>query len=341
MFQSTLIANHLALISPMNQGFFYFFYAIKKQDKKAINNMKPYDKPWLSYEDQLNKLKQRGLIVTDEDKAISYLERIGYYRLSGYWFPFKERDNNKQVLDDFKPNACFKNVINLYVFDKKLRLLVLDALERIEVALRVDVSHSLGKKDVLAHVKAEFLANNFNNHDKWKKKHEDQINRSKEKFIEHYRNKYGVPLPIWVACEVWDFGSLSVLFSGMIPDDKNAIAKKYGLDNGKVFESWLRSLNYLRNVCAHHSRLWNLNIVDQPKLPKANELNWVAPFVNNNHAIARPFLLLCIVKHLLDIINPSSTWKVRLKELLDDFPDLEHLGINLEGMGVMDNLEGW
>lgn len=316
----------------------------KKQNRiieKVTENIKSYDKPWLSYEDQLKKLIERGLIVTDEDKAINYLERIGYYRLSGYWFPLRERDSNRQVLDDFKPNARFQDVINLYVFDKNLRLLALDALERIEVALRVDVSHSLGKKDVFAHVKSELLANNFKKHKKWVQKHENQINRSKEKFIKHYKNKYGFPLPVWVACEVWDFGTLSFLFAGMIPDDKNAIAKKYGVSNGKVFESWLRSLNYLRNVCAHHSRLWNLNIVDQPKLPPISEVSWVAPFMNNTRAKARPFLLLCIVKHLLTVINPSSTWNVRLEKLLIEFPDLEHLSVNLEGMGYVDGIEGW
>ena len=144
-----------------------------------------------------------------------------------------------------------------------------------------------------------------------------------------------------MACEVWDFGTLSFLFAGMVPDDKKAIAKKYGVSNGKVFESWLRSLNYLRNVCAHHSRLWNLNIIDQPKLPKVSEVSWVALFVNNTHAIARPFLLLCIVKYLLATINPTSTWSSRLKELLIEFPDLLHLGVNLEGMGFVDGLEGW
>ena len=302
--------------------------------------MRAYDKPWLSYQDQLEKLMQRGLIVTDKNKALNYLERIGYYRLSGYWFPFRERNHNKSVLDGFKSNANFQDVINLYVFDKKLRLLVLDALERVEVALRVDVSHSLGKKDIFAHVKPEFLADNFKNHDEWKKKHKAQINRSKEKFIGHYKNKYGFPLPVWVACEVWDFGTLSVLFAGMIPEDKNAIAKKYGVSNGKVFESWLRSLNYLRNVCAHHSRLWNLNIVDQPKLPAISEVSWVEPFKGNNHALARPYLLLCIVKHLLAIINPNSTWNIRLEKLLKEFPDLQHFGINLGGMGIVDNFGG-
>lgn len=110
---------------------------------------------------------------------------------------------------------------------------------------------------------------------------------------------------------------------------------------GRIFASWLRSLNYLRNVCAHHSRLWNRNIVDQPKLPKIGEVNWIEPFRGDGHRVARVFLLLCIAKHLLGIINPSSTWGQRLKQLLLEFPDLQHLDLNLVGMGAVAGWEQW
>lgn len=311
-----------------------------------------YDKPWRSYQDQLVQLTRRGLIVTEPENALNYLERIGYYRLSGYWYPFRVlRDADRVILDDFKSEASFQSAVDLYVFDKKLRLLVLDALERIEIALRVDISHTLGEKNPFAHIKPEFLANKFTTkvnkktglteHAQWLKNHDGLIKRSKEKFIEHNKDKYGLPLPIWIACEIWDFGTLSKLFSGMKPDDKNAIASKYGVSEGRIFESWLRSLNYLRNVCAHHSRLWNRNIIDQPKLPKVGEVSWIDPFQGSAHFLARPFLLLCIAKHLLNIINPSSTWGQRLKDLLSEFPDLQSLGLNLAGMGAVEGWEQW
>ncbi len=127
-------------------------------------------------------------------------------------------------------------------------------------------------------------------------------------------HKYGLPLPIWVVCEIWDFGTLSTLFAGMTKADQDEIANKYRISDGQVLASWLRSLNYLRNVCAHHSRLWNRNIVDQPKLPRNGEVSWTDPFIGNSHCLARPFLLLCISKHLLTTINPSSTWGERLKK---------------------------
>ena len=121
--------------------------------------------------------------------------------------------------------------------------------------------------------------------------------------------------------------------------DQDAIASRYGLSNGRVFATWLRSLNYLRNVCAHHSRLWNRNIVDQPKLPSASELEWVKPFVDNEYMRARCFLLLQITRHVLTVVNPRSSWPERIKTHLLSFPDLSHLGLDLGGMGVSEDWE--
>ncbi len=305
-----------------------------------------YEKIWKSYPQQLEILKSRGLTVDDETKALNYLERIGYYRLSGYWYPFRKRifidgsRKNTQVLDEFKNGATFKNAVEFYVFDKKLRLLVLDALERIEVALRVDIAYTLGAKDPLAHLKPELLFSKFD-HQKWLKRHNDLITQSKEDFIKHNRDKYGEQLPIWIACEIWDFGTLSTLFAGMTQTDQDVIAKKYGVNNGRIFASWLRSLNYLRNVCAHHSRLWNSNISVHPKLPKLGVISSLDCFVGDSHRLVRPFLLLCIIRHCLTIINPNSSWANRLKLLLLEFPNLQHLDVNLSSMGIVDNWEEW
>lgn len=328
-----------------------------------------YDKPWKSYQEQLEQLTQRGLIVSDTQKALHYLERIGYYRLSGYLYSFKERsgiccplfpengkkfkkgNTNRLVLENFKQGACFQNAVDLYVFDKKLRLLVLDALERIEIGLRVDIAHSLGKKDTFAYLKPELFFEGFayqldkttglTAHHQWLSKHAGLVVRSKEDFIKHHKDKYGLPLPIWVVCEIWDFGTLSTLFEGMKEADQDEIAQKYGLSNGRIFASWLRCLNYLRNVCAHHSRLWNRNMDNQPKLPPAHELAWVEHFIGQNHYQARVFLLLCISKYLLTTINPNTTWWERLTQLLLEFPALDHLELNLNSMGVISDWEQW
>lgn len=325
-----------------------------------------YTKPWKSYEEQLDTLIARGMSVTDRAAALDYLERIGYYRLSGYWYPLRDFSAGKcsvldpdgkkpskpvakfLALDHFKPGVTFQHAVRLYVFDKQLRMLALDALERIEIALRVDLSHTLGRLDPFAYLRPDLFHDEFSKkietdsgvtkHHTWLGKHGQLIGRSKEEFVRHNKERYGLPLAIWVACEVWDFGTMSTLFNGMRETEQDAIAKEYGVSNGRIFASWLRSLNYLRNVSAHHSRLWNRNIVDQPKLPPAAEMPWVVPFESDVHARARCFLLLRIARHLIQVINPSSSWPVRMRDHIRSFPDLAVAGLTVEGMGAV---VGW
>ncbi len=325
-------------------------------------NPTPYHKPWLSTEAQLDQLIQRGMIVTDRAKALDYLDHIGYYRLSGYWHDFRLRPAfcpldeqtggkpkkvriERLVLDEFKPGTRFQDAVALYVFDKRLRLLVLDGLERIEIALRVELSHRLGRADPFAYLRPELFHSSFSHklepatgvtrHHDWLSKHANLIGRSREEFIRHNKTKYGLPLAIWVACEVWDFGALSTLYAGLKEEDQDEISSRHGVANGRIFATWLRSLNYLRNVCAHHSRLWNRNIVDQPRLPPDGEVTALDAFQDDAHGRARPFLLFCICQHLLETINPRSSWGQRLKHLLEhEFPKLDHVGLTLQGMGV-------
>lgn len=330
-----------------------------------------YSKPWLSVEEQLIKLQIQGLAVTDKQRAEQALRRIGYYRLSGYWYPFRERSGpacsvpklagkpekkDKKVqtfpLDTFKAGLRFQDAVNLYVFDKKLRLLVLDALERIEVALRVDISHTLGELDAFAYLKPELLSEEFtqnlnargglSDYHVWLTNHAKLLDRSKEEFIKHNKEKYGLPIAIWIACEVWDFGCMSRLFSGLNNEHQNVIASRYGIQNGGVFASWIRSLNYLRNVCAHHSRLWNRNIIDQPQKPGKTEASTFRHAWDDGRLVARPFLLFCIIQHLLQTINPTSTWWDRLSSLLNEFPlnGIEP-SLSLEAMGAIDGWQEW
>ncbi|MFK0572923.1 Abi family protein [Endozoicomonas sp.] len=227
----------------------------------------------------------------------------------------------------------------------------MDALERIEIALRVDISHFLGEKDSFAYVNPALFFDKFTSvinpktkltqHQDWLRRHAKLINRSKEEFIKHNKAQYGLPLPIWITCEVWDFGTLSTLYSGMRLEDQDAISVKYGVKNGRHFASWLRGLNYLRNLCAHHSRLWNRNIIDKPKLTSRGEITFVEHFRSNEHAQFRAFFLLCIAQHLMVTINPGSSWFQRLSKHMSEFPKLDHLGLNLYGMGVIDGWETW
>lgn len=313
--------------------------------------MKPL-KPWMSFADQLQRLKDRGLGVENDAAALDYLERLGYYRLSGYWYPMREIDaaaslaQNKAVrLDTFVAGSRFEDVVRLYVFDKKLRLLALDALERIEMAVRVDVAHLLGKRDPSAHNNPACLHGNFTKqvipkgadagktkHQVWLAKYQSLLNRARnEPFVAHHLQEYG-GLPVWAAIEVWDFGLLSKLFAGMQYGDQQTIAAQYGAPNGTTFAKWLRSLNFMRNVSAHHSRLWNINVLELSPAPTG----W--PALNP----ARPFLYFCLMQQLVKVICPNSSWGQRFKDLLaSDFPTVANQSISLTDFGVCAGWEGW
>lgn len=307
-------------------------------------------KPWRSYEEQLQLLQARGLGVDNPATALDYLERIGYYRLSGYWYPLRVIDQAASNIqgkavrsDEFMPGSRFEDVIRLYVFDKKLRLLALDALERIEMAVRVDVAHLLGQQDPLAYQSPKFLHGNFTKkqiekgpdagrtlHQVWLIKYQSLLQRArKEAFVVHHQQQYGV-LPIWAAIEVWDFGLLSKLFAGMQFVDQQTIAGLYGAPDGRAFAKWLRSLNFIRNVSAHHSRLWNINVVELSPLPK----DWPAALGNT-----RPFFYFCLMQQLLSVICPNSTWGARFQQLLaEDFPVMANGAVTRTDFGVF---AGW
>ncbi len=306
------------------------------------------DKPWKSFKEQLSILKKRGLLVDNEPAALDYLGRIGYYRLSGYWYPFRQLkltdDGHGEIqykrLDQFVEGSHFKDAVKLYVFDKKLRLLALDALERIELAIRVDIAHLLGKLDIYAHENPAMFHGNFsrkvNNqgktqHQLWLEKYQGQLCRARRTpFVEHYTNKYG-RLPIWVAIEIWDFGMLSKLYAGMQFKHKEQIAAKYGAKNSKDFTGWLRGLNFIRNVSAHHSRLWNINVLERARVPQ-DDSYWQQ--LNN----ARPFLYFCLMQRLMRVICPNSRWSERFAVLLNEFPDAGSGTVTLSDFGLP---EGW
>lgn len=303
--------------------------------------MSTYKKPYLTFQEQLALLKSRGLLVTNDEAALSCLQRIGYYRLSAYWYPLRKttllqehstRRLTVQRQDDFRPGCSFQQAIELYVFDKRLRLLVLDAIERIEVAIRVDIAYLLGQRDPFAYTNGALLHGNFAKkqnpktgktwHQDWLDKYEQALARSKEDFVRHIKLKYGLPLPIWVAVELWEFGMLSIFFQGMTVPDKREIAAKYGISDWQIMESWLRALNFVRNVAAHHSRLWNKNLIDQPKLPKRGDIPQFDPLIGKQDIASRLYVMLCIMSFFMRRICPNSSWPQRVSQLLKQFPEI-------------------
>lgn len=299
-----------------------------------------YSKPHLSYEQQVKLLKSRNLRIDDDAYALERLRRFGYYRLSAYWYIFRtlrppQPDANLSLREDvFQPGYSFQHVVDLYVFDKKLRLLMLDALERIEITVRIDVAYTLGGQDPFAHDNPRFLhpqasrikaGERMSRFDKWKVAHDRTLARSKEEFVKHFKIRYGTPLPIWADVETWDFGLLSHFFSMLNVRDKQTIAKRFDIQDWRVMESWLRSMNHVRNIAAQHSRLWNRNLVDQPRMPARTTMPGFDHLIGDRSAISRVYSAICIVSHFMLCISPESEWFKRLDDHIHSFPGIPNV----------------
>ncbi len=239
-------------------------------------------KQWKNFNEQLEILQQRGLIVDDKEKALKYLRTIGYYRLSGYLYPFRQfnPNNPKQKLDTFIDNSHFEDVKNLYVFDKELRLLVTDALERIEIALRNNLTYLLGKYDPVAYKQSSNFDPQFvkERYLSWLAKNYQQLARSRyDQTIKHHLEHYS-DFPVWVVAEVWDFGALTSLYSGLKKADRQFIATTiYGLKSDDILKKYLEGFRIIRNTAAHHGRLWNKTIplkMSDKVLKKAPYTDW-------------------------------------------------------------------
>lgn len=298
----------------------------------------PYTKPHLPIPDQIALLQSRGMAITDHAKAADHLQRHGYYRLSGYWFPARmlqpvmlpDGAIALRPTDAFRAGTTLENIVNLCVFDKKLRMLLLDALERIEVSLRVEAALFLSAKSPIAHRETQHLSaaftrsnppNGTSRHNEWLNRIDQLAAKSREEFVASFDAKYLPPLPLWITIELWDFGTLSHFLSGMRMADLNVLARRYNLPHGSVLTSFARNLNIARNICAHHSRLWNRVNSGTPHLPQRGNV----PYLDHLHdldpsQLSRLYGTAAICQHFMSIVCPSSSWSQRLITHLDTFP---------------------
>ncbi len=276
-----------------------------------------YSKPPLTFPEQADLLLSRGL-TGDKDVIISRLRAVSYYRLSGYWYPFRNPDSTIQAGTDID------KIWQRYVFDRRLRMLVMDAIERVEVAVRTDVvynfSHQYGSFAYQDNANLPHLSRS--QHERFLGQIAKETRRSKEVFVNHFKNRYGDQhpwLPLWMATEIMTFGGLLTLFRGLDAAMKKKITKQYGVAD-TVFNSWLLALNGIRNVCAHHGRLWNRELGYKPMIPRGRKHpQWHEPVeVKNN----RVFCILSILQYLVKQIAPQSNWQGRLNELLAESPQI-------------------
>lgn len=230
-------------------------------------------KPYLGARDQLALLKSRGLGMADDAAALGHLARLGYYRLSGYYYRLRatQPPGVPGRQDRFMDGATLELVVRLADFDKRLRLLALDALESVEVAVRVAIAQRLGRLDAQAHLQPALLDRRFvtdahggrgTAYQEWLRRFSAACDKSKDEFRKHHIERYGGAMPIWVAVELWDFGLLSRFYEGLQQRDRDAVAAQFAPVDGRVLVNWMTMFNFVRNVAAHHSRLWNRTLPD-------------------------------------------------------------------------------
>jgi abortive infection bacteriophage resistance protein len=284
-----------------------------------------YTKPSINVEEQVELLRKRGLKIDDTEKAKHYLSNISYYRLRAYTYPFQDNTNPEHP---FNSAISFDEIIQLYVFDRHLRLIVFDGLEKIEIALRTKIIYEYALPyGGHWHDRSELYANQYRFNKDITKLY-DEVDRSSETFIKHYKGKYTSPEypPAWMSLEVASMGLLSKLFENLKKSEiKKKVVQGFGLKNHLILESWMHAFAHLRNVCAHHGRLWNRRFITLPKLPE-DTLN---PFLENKdiHKNKLYALLSCML-YILRIISPGNHFIDKLKAHLKScaFVDLREMG---------------
>lgn len=277
-----------------------------------------YNKDPLTYDEQIALLNERGMIIEDLNLAKFSLEQISYYRLSAYWYPLLE----DTIKHRFSKNSKFETALVYYRFDKDLRKLVFSEIEKIEIAFRAKMIYNLShKNDKYWHIDID----NFDNDNEslfyaTKGKMDSEFYRSKADFANNFRKKYKGNPPSWIQFETLSFGTISKLYKILNKSNKREISNYYHLHE-KVLEEWLENLVIIRNICAHHDRLWNryfrygnLFNTKEGKFPKLEI---------NEKQKTKVYFRLAIIRHFLFFVNPSSSYSNNLLSLLESYPQID------------------
>lgn len=276
---------------------------------------------------------ERGLVVEDEDEAKHYLHQIGYYRLCGYTLPF-QKGGDGHDRHDFREPVEFRVVLDRYVFDRKLRLLLLDAIERIEVSFRAALSNSIAQRHTPHWYQDASLFEAGYDHAALITELKRQIvhnpstperEAQRDIHIRHYYDNYYDPdmPPSWMIFETISFGTISRIFEGLYKSETTEVCNPLRV-NHDTLSSWMHAISYVRNLCAHHKRVWNKTLTIKPAIARKHKTK----FQGNS----KIYGVMVVIQILLDQVAPDNTWAERLSELLEEHPD-----IPLANMGIPDN----
>ena len=307
----------------------------------------PYTKPHLNFSQQVARLQRRGMMFEDSQTAESILSSVGYYHVSAYWFPFRKFDAaTNTTLDDFIPGVSFEGVYRLMRFDSRLRSILFEMLTDIELWLRCGIAYETGKRTPTGYhtgacIDPIYLPGGCKEkiRDRWLAKLNQQIHDSKETFIAHFQSKYQPPMPVWVSCEVWDFGMSSNLFNMLSRPYKNALAARLGIRSTALLATWFHAMNVVRNICAHNARLWNRRISSRPQFPDAQNAPALSFLSQKGYAPESLAAIIFITVWLHRQIMLDSTKHQELKAHLLCLTTIKLPGLNHSMMGFQPDWE--
>lgn len=294
--------------------------------------MNDFRKPAQTVDQHLETLRGRGLELPDEERARHYLANISYFRLSAYMRPYYRPDLDAH---HFLAGTTFEHILDLYVFDRELRLLLLDAIERLEVALRAQLANTLAEHHGAHGYLDPGIFDSRYRHG-WLLDQLKQAGQGREveTFLAHYRTKYtSAPRqpPIWMAVELLTFKEVSILFANLRrPEDTQRIEQHFGW-KFPVLKSWFRALSDLRNTCAHHGRVWNREFGSCPEIPRRvhRPWPWIPSDIDSGSTIhpgqrvdprRRLYVFVATIEALMQVVAPSSHWSQRLMALFERHP---------------------
>jgi abortive infection bacteriophage resistance protein len=273
-------------------------------------------KPPIPLAKQVDLLRRRGMQISDQNVAEQFLLHLNYYRFSGYALHF-EIFKDRRRTHHFKSSTSFSKVIELYEFDSQLRALLFQYIEPVEVAFRATICYELSIKTGNPHWHLD--QNRYKEGFDFSRLIEDcrrEYDRSDEIFIQSHRLKYGkksLP-PAWMMSEILSIGLWSIIFKNLTAAEaKKSIALHF---NTKPYflESWIHSISVLRNLCAHHCRIWNRTFTIRPKLH-----SYQKSLIDNDKKVAS---LIVVLLHLLKTLNKNSEFENALIALLNAKPDI-------------------
>lgn len=285
-----------------------------------------YNQPQISIADQISLLKSEGLVFFDENKAQHILENISLFRMKSYLMPFRQPH-----LRQFKEGAYFEEAYSLYKFDSALRKMICSELEKIEVSIRTQLSLIMGDEAGIYWFENPANFRDANRHAGLLNNLRAELQRSDEDVIVRFKQSYSNEFPpSWMTFEISSFGTLSMMYRWLNAGHaRRKVARFYGLSD-TVMESWLHSIVYVRNICAHHSRLWNRRLSINALVPR----NTLLPFINTPRDTKRVYYIMSIIVYFLQSVNPQNTFVVRFKSML-----AEYQGVDLAAMGFPANWE--